>query len=314
MPSPGCVSSARGAPSAARRKRRINQPWSLLLQLAALCLLVLAIAELQFGGGRNGIHHHVLILDSSAWMNSVRPGSSRTLMEEARADAERWLSSIPSTDRVLLIGPMRRPCPPLRSIRAMPRSGVPSPRRSQERRRSISIVLCASPNRRATRPDGLPAKLFSSAPGAPRTKNFCRRHPGKLRFFSARLRRTLRVAPHQRASFAHGWSEWNVVVSVKNYGRRPHTAGLALSLSGVPLVARELTIATGGEQTSSLPFARAPPDCSKRGCLPTRRLRAIHTPPFNCPPRDSWPFPCTRIGRTCCGRCWRAFPAERGLP
>src|SRR5215471_5640877 len=36
-------------PSVVARRRRIQQPWSLLLQLASMALLLLAVAQLRFG-------------------------------------------------------------------------------------------------------------------------------------------------------------------------------------------------------------------------------------------------------------------------
>src|SRR6201986_4112450 len=50
-------------------RRRIQQPWSLLLQLLSLLLLLLALAGPRWGFEGAG-RDHVLILDTSAWMGS----------------------------------------------------------------------------------------------------------------------------------------------------------------------------------------------------------------------------------------------------
>src|SRR5689334_21695882 len=52
-----------------KHKRRIQQPWSLLLQLASIAALLLALSQLQWGN-RNRGRDHVLLLDTSAWMNA----------------------------------------------------------------------------------------------------------------------------------------------------------------------------------------------------------------------------------------------------
>ena len=52
-------------PTEARRKRRIREPLSLLLQLLALALLLAAVAELRFGSEDDTARDHVLILDAS---------------------------------------------------------------------------------------------------------------------------------------------------------------------------------------------------------------------------------------------------------
>jgi hypothetical protein len=55
------------------RRRRIQQPWSLLLQLASIALLLLAIAQLRLGAPASAPRDHVLILDTSAWMAPKHP-------------------------------------------------------------------------------------------------------------------------------------------------------------------------------------------------------------------------------------------------
>src|SRR5215471_7581088 len=66
-------------PSAAARRRRIQQPWSLLLQLVSMGLLLLAIAQLKLGTPASAGHDHVIVLDTSSWM-AARTGN-RTLMD-----------------------------------------------------------------------------------------------------------------------------------------------------------------------------------------------------------------------------------------
>ena len=60
------------------RRSRIQQPLSLFLQLLGMLLLLLAIAEFQFGGSRNARRDHVLVLDTSAWMGAASAQPLRT--------------------------------------------------------------------------------------------------------------------------------------------------------------------------------------------------------------------------------------------
>ena len=53
-----------------KHRRRIQQPWSLLLQLISMVLLLLAIAGPRLGDDRHAGRDHVLILDTSAWMGA----------------------------------------------------------------------------------------------------------------------------------------------------------------------------------------------------------------------------------------------------
>ena len=88
-------------PAPAARKRRIQQPWSLVLQLASMALLVLAIAQLRIGTPAQAGRDHVIVLDTSAWMGA-RSGRG-TLMELARQRARQYLRALPSRDRVMLV-------------------------------------------------------------------------------------------------------------------------------------------------------------------------------------------------------------------
>jgi hypothetical protein len=87
--------AAAGQPAVAARRRRIQQPWSLILQLAGMALLTLALAQLRWGAPALAGRDHVLILETSAWM-AARSGNG-TLMDLARdrarhAGARRCLS------------------------------------------------------------------------------------------------------------------------------------------------------------------------------------------------------------------------------
>src|ERR1700722_12508870 len=88
-------------PPVLKHRRKLQQPWSLLLQLLSMLLLLLAIAQLRFGSPSRSSRDHVLILDSSAWMNA-RTGQSR-LIDQARAAAQNYVKLLPSGDRVMVV-------------------------------------------------------------------------------------------------------------------------------------------------------------------------------------------------------------------
>ena len=52
---------------ASQRRKRIRDPWSLILQLTSLLLLLLAIAQLQWGARERRGRNYVALLDTSAW-------------------------------------------------------------------------------------------------------------------------------------------------------------------------------------------------------------------------------------------------------
>ncbi|HLK67439.1 MAG TPA: BatA and WFA domain-containing protein [Bryobacteraceae bacterium] len=88
-------------PAVAARRKHIQQPWSLILQLVSMALLLLAIAQLRLGTPARAGRDHVMILETSAWM-AARSGKT-TLMDLARDRARRYLRALPGRDRVMLV-------------------------------------------------------------------------------------------------------------------------------------------------------------------------------------------------------------------
>ncbi len=100
------VSTLRFWPSAVAaeeqtRRKRMHQPWSLLLQLISLILLLLAIAQLQWGSRAGRSRDHVLLLDTSVW--SGAKASNGSVLDRERQLASRYLSSLPVRDRLMLV-------------------------------------------------------------------------------------------------------------------------------------------------------------------------------------------------------------------
>lgn len=86
------------------RRRRLQQPWSLLLQLLAAIFILLAIADLRFSGGGREPRRHVVIVETSAWMSApASDDAGGTLLDLARRRASAFLDALPPDDLVLLI-------------------------------------------------------------------------------------------------------------------------------------------------------------------------------------------------------------------
>ncbi|HEV2201529.1 MAG TPA: VWA domain-containing protein [Bryobacteraceae bacterium] len=83
-----------------KRSRRVQQPWSLILQILSMLLLLAAIAGPRLGGSL-AARDHVLILDTSAWMGArTRQG---ILLDQAKTTALSYLNSLPPGDPVMLV-------------------------------------------------------------------------------------------------------------------------------------------------------------------------------------------------------------------
>src|SRR5665213_855788 len=87
-------------PEELKHKRSVHQPWSLLLQVISMILLLLAIAGPRFGDLGTS-RDHVLLLDTSAWMGArARQG---ILLDQAKNAALVYVRSLPLLDRVMLV-------------------------------------------------------------------------------------------------------------------------------------------------------------------------------------------------------------------
>ena len=86
-------------PPVVTRRKRIQQPLSLILQLISMALLLLAIAQLRFGTPAATPRDHVVLLETSAWMNARSGREKRTLMDSARERALAYIKAVPARDR-----------------------------------------------------------------------------------------------------------------------------------------------------------------------------------------------------------------------
>jgi hypothetical protein len=84
-----------------RSRKRMREPWSLILQLLGLLLLLAAAAQLQWGSRERRGREHVLLVDTSAWSAQRRGGES--LLDREKSLAAGYLQALPGNDRVMLV-------------------------------------------------------------------------------------------------------------------------------------------------------------------------------------------------------------------
>ncbi|MGH9659402.1 MAG: vWA domain-containing protein [Bryobacteraceae bacterium] len=241
-------------PVQAVRRKRIQQPWSLLIQLASLALLLLAIAQLRIGPAGGTPFDHVLILEASAWM-AARTGP-RTLMDEARERAAAYVRALPAADRVMILRAdgLATPATPFESDRrkiqeaiSLSRPGATAlnleqaldfARQVQARsaRRSGEIVFAGTGRISGRESESGSAAAFPSL----------RLLPVADAIENCGLRK---ISLRRAASGA-----WEIFVSARNYGLRPQTADLALHFGGAPVGSRRLALPPGAEQEAGFQF------------------------------------------------------------
>jgi hypothetical protein len=237
-------------PSQQQQRRRISQPWSMLLQILGILLLLLALAGVRIGQQftQGAARDHVLILDSSAWMGArMRQG---TLMDDARAQARAWLKTIPSTDRVMV-------------VRA---DAVASPvTRFETNRGTIEKAI------RETQPGAAALNLGEALRFAQQTggrgeivlATAGRIAPGELpATFPPNLRVLNVTGPYANVGLRKigllrsvtDPEAWEIFVTAKNYGPAVQNVTLALQFAGTPVGSRQLALKPMSEQESTFLF------------------------------------------------------------
>jgi len=250
-------------PAVAARRRRIQQPWSLILQLASMLLLLLAIAQLRFGAPEQAGRDHVIVLDSSAWM-AARSGN-RTLMDAARQTARQYLQALPARDRVML-------------VRADALATPATTFESDHKKVEAAI--------QSTRPGSTALNLDQALDFARHVQAQTGRRAGEIAFIgtgrtaerdpgAAAPPRNLRVLLVPDAIENSGLRKigvrrstsdpdlWEIYVSAHNYGTRPRQAVLTLDfgppsvVGRMPAGSRPLVLPPGGDAEASFEYRTA---------------------------------------------------------
>lgn len=234
-------------PTTVVRRKTVSQPWSLVLQLLGILLLLLAIAQLRFGVFSGKPRDHILLLDTSAWMNAVAPPIAnqprRTLMDMARRQAALYVRTLPGSDRVMLVraDALATPATPFLSdkltlLRAIADSKPGSTaldlgqalsfatRTEQLSANRAGEIVYAGPARIAETDEAVPAVMnLRVLPVPDAIANSGIRHVG------------LRRSPDDA-------NVWDVYVACRNYGHVPRAATIAIGFGGAPAGAQRVML------------------------------------------------------------------------
>jgi hypothetical protein len=243
-----------GQPSPVTRRRRIQQPVSLLLQLLGMALLLLAIADIQWASASSSARNHVLILDTSAWMGASLPGHpGMTLMDQARAAALGWLRAVPADDRVLVIRADGLATPATgweTDHRAIARAILESEPGVTALGIGQAVQFALHSQQQAA--GGRPGEVVYSGPGRIESRGTTAGDVPKIPALrvlevpdpddNCGLRSVgARVSPAEAGI-------WNVLVRARNYSSRQKTVQITLNLGSAPVGARPLDLAPGEEK------------------------------------------------------------------
>ena len=241
-------------PPQLKHRRRLQQPWSLLLQLLSIALLLLAMAQLRLGSRDRSSRDHVLILDTSAWMNA-RVGQNR-LIDRARAAARNYIRVIPSSDRVMLVRAdvLSTPATLFESDRAKIQQAIDQTQPSAGALNISEALDFAAEAQRlhAQRP----GEIVFIGSGRVAAEEVPVTAPGNLRVIEiagsgehAGLRKV-----GVRRSITNP-DQWEIFVAVKNYGATRRSVPLVVRFGGSPIGTRRFEMAPGAEENVTFQFA-----------------------------------------------------------
>lgn len=240
-------------PVPSTRRRRIQQPWSLVLQLICMTLLLLAMAQLKWGDRERASRDHVLVLDASSW-TGARIGE-KTIGDEVRSRARQYVRSLSSSDRVMV-------------VRA---DGLPSPVTGMESDRAV-IERAID----ATRPGASALDLNAALAFATQSRQLNRSAGGEIVFVGvprvgsagvpvstpSNLRVLAVDAPMDNVGFTNigvrrsesAADAWNILLTVRNYSRVPQRVPLSVMFGGAVAGGTVLNIAPGVAESYAFPL------------------------------------------------------------
>ncbi len=246
--------AASDKPPVLKHRRKLQQPWSLILQLVSLLLLLLAIAQLRLGSPARSARDHVLIIASSAWMGA--PAGQVRLIDQARTAARAYVRTLPSSDRVMV-------------VRA---DALVSPATLFESdRQKIQQAIDQ------TQPGAAPLNLEQTLDFAWQAQRLHSQQPGEIVFVGAGRVAGEEAAlpgppPNLRFISIPGPVEhsglrkvgvrrslsdpdtWDVFVTVKNYGTTPRSVPLGVQFGGAPVGTRRFELKPGAEENATFHF------------------------------------------------------------
>ena len=242
-------------PAVLQKRKKIQQPLSLILQLLSILLLLLAIAQLRLGAPQATPRDHVLILDTSAWMSAAsRTRPPRTLMDEAREKARAYIKTVPSSDRIMVVRA---------DALATPVTAFES-----DRAKLAQAIMQSSPGATAL-------NLDQAIAFARQAQSLGARRPGEIVYVgagriaahegsaSATLPKNLRVLavadPVENCGLrkvgarrsASDPDVWDIYVSVRNYGTAPRVLTLNLQFGRALAGARRLVVPANAERETT---------------------------------------------------------------
>lgn len=232
-----------------QKRKRVREPWSLILQLASLLLLLLAIAQLEWGTRNRPGHDHVILLDTSS--STAQIEAEATLLDREKSTARQVLASLPASDRIMLVR-VDALAVPATSFTSDREQLVRAIRESTSSFSALNIAQALSFARQARAWSGGeggeivyvgPRLVEDALPESDAALN-----PAGLRVISLAStteNRGIRSITVKRGD--DSTNSWQATVTLKQYGSEPHGVHLNAQFAGTRFAPRGLILRAGQE-------------------------------------------------------------------
>lgn len=234
-------------------RRRMRDPWSLVLQLAGMLLLLLAIAQLQWGVRQRRGRDHVLLLDTSAW--TAERAREGTLLDREKDRARQYLTGMGLTDRVMVVraDSLATPAVAFTEDHARLEQAVDESASSFSAL-NLEQALAFASEAQAGSPG--PGEIVYIGPGLVESTSQVSERIPNLRVIQVNANQANCGIRHigARANEGESSGSWDAAITLKNYGASARRVRLHVQFAGTAFAPRNVELAPGREETAEYTF------------------------------------------------------------
>ncbi len=242
-----------------RSRKRMREPWSLILQLLSLLLLLLAVGQLEWGTRPRRGRDHVLLLDVSSW--SAGQFGAATALDRERRLASQYVAATPRQDRVMIVraGALMAPVTSFTGNREALLNAINS---SSSGFSALNMEAALSFAQQAQSWSGGqtgeivyvgPARVGEGTQKTDASVPNLRILPVSVDSQNCGIRS---VGVRRSEDDSNGWQ---ATVAVRNYGSERHTLRLKASFAGTVFAPRVLALAPATETIAEYSFSTSVP-------------------------------------------------------
>jgi hypothetical protein len=236
-----------------QRRKRIRDPWSLILQLASLLLLLLAIAQLQWGARERRGRNYVVLLDTSAW--SAQRNGDVTLLDREKEKAERYLATLAAGDRIMLVraDALAAPITPFTAERSQILGALRSMTAGHSALNIEQALTFAEQAQGWS--GGVPGEVAYIGPGMISESDVAAPTVPNLRVIALeRVREHAGIRGMSVQRNQGGENAWQAAVTVKNYGAERARLQLEMRFAGTAFAPRVISLDGGADRVVEYNF------------------------------------------------------------